>query len=118
MNINHCFFVTVGVSLLSSFASFSQEKRKVDGDPGVSVHNYKQPHKARKADKLREIERRGYFQLGVGIGRRPIIAPDASYQNGKPRYKQQPFWLFPRKEKSNKTQFNPLKNPGNYKTQD
>lgn len=111
------FFVAIFAMILSSFEAFSQEEQKMKVDPGVSIHNYKHSHKAKKAAKLQRIERRGHFRSGVGIGRRSIIAPDARYQISTPKYKHRPFWLFPRKAKPVPTRLNPLTNPANYKTQ-
>lgn len=117
MNTIPSFLVTVFATLLSGLEAFSQDNHKVKVDPGVSVHNYKQPHKSEKAAKLQKIKRRGHFRSGVGIGRRSIIAPDSRFQTTKPKYKQGSFWLFPKKVKPTPTQLDPLTNPGNYKTQ-
>ncbi len=116
MNIIHSFFVTMLALVLCGFGVSAQEKEKSKVDPGVSVHNYKHPHKAKKAEKLQKLQRRGQFASGVGIGRRPIMAPDARYQPNTPKYRKRSLWVFPVKSRPSPTRLNPLTNPGNYKT--
>ncbi|WP_373516058.1 hypothetical protein [Persicitalea sp.] len=111
------FIITVCAMLLSSFEIFSQDEQKVKVDPGVSVHNYKHPHKAKLAKDSQKIQRRGRFSSRVGIVPRAVIAPRESFQPSTPKYKRRPGWSIFRNSNPTPTRLNPLTNPGNYKTQ-
>ncbi|GHB65617.1 hypothetical protein [Persicitalea jodogahamensis] len=111
------FVITICAILLSSLETFSQDERKIKVDPGVSVHNYKHPHKAKKAEELQKIQRRGRYSSRVGIVRRSVTAPRQSYQPSTPKYRQRAGWSIVGSSNPTPTRLNPLTNPGNYKTQ-
>ncbi len=117
MRTIHSFLVTIFAMLLSGFEALSQDKQKIKVDPGVSVHNYKHPHKAKKADSMQKVYSRSRYPSRVGIVPRRIVVPQASFQPNTPKYKRRPGWSFFRNSNPTPTRLNPLTNPGNYKTQ-
>ncbi|MFB9292590.1 hypothetical protein [Persicitalea jodogahamensis] len=117
MNTVQSFIITVCAMLLSIFEVYSQDQQKVKVDPGVSVHNYKHPHKAKLAEDSQRIQRRSRFPSRVGIVPRSVIVPREIYQLNTPKYKQRPGWSIFRNSNPTPTRLNPLTNPGNYKTQ-
>lgn len=117
MKTIHSFFVTICAVLSGSFEAGAQSDSKVKVDPGVSVHNYKHPHKAKKADSMQEVRHRRRFPSRVGIVPRAVMAPRNVVQPSTPKYKQRAGWSIFRNSNPTPTQLNPLTNPGNYKTQ-
>ncbi len=117
MRTIHSFFVTFCAMLFSGFEALSQEEQKIKVDPGVSVHNYKHPHKAKMADSMQKVQNRHRFPSRVGIVPRAVIAPRAIVQPSTPKYKQRSGWSIFKDSKPMPTRLNPLTNPGNYKTQ-
>ncbi len=117
MRTIHSFLVMIGAMLIGSFEALAQEEQKIKVDPGVSVHNYKHPHKARRADSVLKIQNRRRFPSRVGIVPRSIIAPRGSAQPSTPKYKRRSGWSIFRNSNPTPTKLNPLTNPGNYKTQ-
>ena len=111
------FVITVCAMLLGSFEAFSQDEQKVKVDPGVSVHNYKHPHKAKLAQDSQKVQHSGRFPTRVGIVPRAVIVPRESFQTATPKYKRRPGWSILRNSNPTPTRLNPLTNPGNYKTQ-
>lgn len=119
MKTIHSFFVTICAVLLGSFEAVAQGETKVKVDPGVSVHNYKHPHKAKMADSMQKAQNRRRFPSRVGIVPRAVMAPRDIVQPSTPKYKQRSRsgWSIFRNSNPTPTQLNPLTNPGNYKTQ-
>lgn len=117
MRTIHSFFVTLCAMLFGSFEALSQDEQKVKVDPGVSVHNYKHPHKAKKAESLQKVYSPSRFTSRVGIVPRAVMAPRASVQPSTPKYKRRSAWSFFKNSNPTPTRLNPLTNPGNYKTQ-
>lgn len=117
MRTRHLFFVTVCAMLFSGFEVFAQSEQKVKVDPGVSVHNYKHPHKAKKAESLQKVKKSTRFASRVGIVPRTVITPRMIAKSGTPRYRRRSAWSFFKKSDPTPTKLNPLTNPGNYKTQ-
>ena len=117
MKAIHSFFVTICAILLGSFEAGAQDDSKVKVDPGVSVHNYKHPHKAKKADSMQEARPNRRFPSRVGIVPRAVMAPRDVVQPSTPKYKRRAGWSIFKNSNPAPTQLNPLTNPGNYKTQ-
>ncbi|GHB67299.1 hypothetical protein [Persicitalea jodogahamensis] len=117
MRTIHSFLVTIIAMMMSSLEALAQDEQKIKVDPGVSVHNYKHPHKAKKADSMQKVYSRSRYSSRVGIVPRSIIAPRANLLPVTPKYKQRPGWSFFKNSSPTPTRLNPLTNPGNYKTQ-
>ena len=117
MKITRSFFVTICAVLLGGFEAVCQDETKVKVDPGVSIHNYKHTHKAKKAESMQKIQPRRRFSSRVGITRRSVNAPQAIAQPHTPKYKRRSVWSFFKNSNPTPTVLNPLTNPGNYKTQ-
>ncbi|GHB67385.1 hypothetical protein [Persicitalea jodogahamensis] len=117
MNIIRSFFVTLCTVLLGGFEAVSQNEAKVQVDPGVSVHNYKHTHKAKKAESMQQVQTKRRFSSRVGIVPRSINAPRESARLSTPKYKRRSVWSFFKNSNPTPTRLNPLTNPGNYKTQ-
>ncbi len=109
-------FVALCAVLLGGFEAVSQNEAKMKVDPGVSVHNYKHTHKAKKAESGQKVQPRR-FSSRVGIVPRSVNAPRESVQVNTPKYRQRSAWSFFKNSNPTPTRLNPLTNPGNYKTQ-
>lgn len=116
MRTIHSFFVAICVVLLSAFEAHSQDKQKMEVDPGISVHNYKHPHKAKMADSMQQARSSHHLPSRVGIVPRAVIVPRGVVQPSTPKYRQRPGWSIFRNPNPMPTRLNPLTNPGNYKT--
>ncbi|WP_373512563.1 hypothetical protein [Persicitalea sp.] len=110
-------FVTLCAILLGGFEAISQDETRVRVDPGVSVHNYKHSHKAKKAQMMQKVPRRSRFSSRVGIVPRSVNTPRAITQVNTPKYRRRSVLSFFRGSNPTPTRLNPLTNPGNYKTQ-
>lgn len=117
MQTLHSFIITLWVVLLSGFEAVSQNEPKMKVDPGVSVHNYKHPHKAKKDESRQKVQSRRGFSSRVGIVPRTVNTPRESVQINTPRYRKRSAWSFFKNSNPTPTRLNPLTNPGNYKTQ-
>lgn len=114
MKTIHIFFMGLGLMLMAGPNAWAQGTSKVRVDPGVSVHNYKHPNKARQAGKSQFVKiRRSASRVGIVPRSRNHHAPRVQYQ--APKYAQRSGWTFFMKSNPRPTVLNPLTNPNNYK---
>lgn len=92
----------------------AQDTSRVQVDPGLSVHNYKHPNKALRAQKTGLVAHQR-TRPRVGIVRRSSVGPMPKEYYQTPRYGRRSGWTFFRKSQPSPSVINPLVNPNHYK---
>ncbi len=115
MNTIRTFFTGLCMLFMAGLDGWAQSSSEVKVDPGVSVHNYKHPNKARQAKKMQppQVDR---SSSRVGIVPRSSMSPKPRTYHQTPKYAKRSGWTFFRRSNPTPSVLNPLINPNNYKT--